>query len=94
MPSGVGTLESALLLASVISPGPAFALESYRSVKEALYSQVFASAGKTLCCQCSFNTKRKIDPCGYLSPDGSERAKHVEVDHVVPASWIGQGRAC
>jgi len=41
MPSGVGTLVSALLLASVISPGPAFALED-------LYRQVFASAGKTM----------------------------------------------
>lgn len=96
MPSGVGTLVSALLLASVIAPGPAFAFQSYQAVKQTLYDQVFASTGETMYCGCSFDKKRKLDldACGYLSPGGGERSRRVEVEHVVPASSIGRGRAC
>lgn len=96
MRSGVGTLLGALLLASVISPGPAFAFKSYQAVKQALYEQVFAETKKTLYCACSFDKNRKLDhgACGYRSPGGGERARRVEVEHVVPASWIGGERAC
>lgn len=41
--SGVGTLLSALLLASVITPGSAFAFEAYQTVKRALSNEVFAA---------------------------------------------------
>ncbi len=96
MRSGVGTLLGALLLASVITPGPAFAFESYQAVKQALYGEIFASTRKTLYCQCPFDAERRLDlnACGYLSPGGGKRAKRVEVEHVVPASWIGEGRSC
>ncbi len=94
--SGVGTVLGALLLASVNVPRPALALDSYRAVKQALYHQVFASVPRTLYCQCPFDEKRKPDlnTCGYRSPTHGERARRVEVEHVVPASWLGQGRAC
>jgi deoxyribonuclease-1 len=93
---GVGTLCGALLLASVITPGPASALESYQAVKQALYDDVFAASRETLYCRCPFDARRRLDlrACGYLSPGGGERATRVEVEHVVPASWIGEGRAC
>lgn len=96
MRSGVGTVFGALLLASVIAPGPALAIENYQTVKRALYNKVFASTRKTLYCRCPFDAERRLDlgACGYLSPGGGERARRVEVEHVVPASWIGEGRAC
>ncbi len=96
MRSGVGTIFGALLLASVITPGPALAFESYQAVKRALYSEIFASTRETLYCQCPFNAERRLNlsACGYLSPGDSKRAGRVEVEHVVPASWIGEGRAC
>ncbi len=96
MRSGVGILLGALLLASVITPGPAFAYVSYHSVKQTLYDQVFGSTRRTLYCQCPFDARRRLDlrACGYFSPGGGERARRVEVEHVVPASWIGEGRAC
>ena len=96
MLSGVGTLIRAFMLASVISPGPAFAFESYSLVKQAIFDRVFASTRKTLYCQCPFDHRRRLDlnVCGYSSPGNSKRATRVEIEHVVPASWIGRGRAC
>lgn len=97
MRSGVGAFVGVLLmLASAMMPGPALAFESYRAVKRALYEEVFASTLKTLYCRCPFDSHRQVDlgACGYRSPGGGERARRVEVEHVVPASWIGQGRPC
>jgi len=94
--SGVGTVLVALLLASVNVPRPALALDSYRTVKQALYNEVFASTPRTLYCRCPFDKGRKPDLgiCGYRSPSHGERSRRVEVEHVVPASWLGRGRAC
>ncbi|MGI9449570.1 MAG: endonuclease [Geminicoccaceae bacterium] len=96
MRSGVSAVLGALMLASVIVPGPALALDHYRAVKQALYEQVFASTRKTLYCRCPFDVRRELDlgSCGYQSPSQGRRARRVEVEHVVPASWIGGGRAC
>lgn len=93
---GVGPVLGALMLASAIVSGPALALETYQAVKRALYDEVFTGVRKTLYCQCPFDAERQLDlgACGYLSPGGGERARRVEVEHVVPASWIGAGRAC
>ncbi|MGI9494362.1 MAG: endonuclease I family protein [Geminicoccaceae bacterium] len=96
MRSGVSAVLGALMLASVTVPGPALALDGYQAVKRALYKQVFASNRETLYCRCPFNDGREPDlgACGYQSPGSSERAGRIEVEHVVPASWIGEGRAC
>ena len=97
MRSGVGILLGALLmLVPVCLPGPASALESYAAVKRILYAEVFADNRETLYCGCPFNADRRLDlkACGYDSPRGGRRANRVEVEHVVPASWIGQGRPC
>ena len=97
MRSGVGILLGALLMLVSASPsGPASAFESYAAVKRALYDQVFAGKRKTLYCGCPFDAGRRLDlsACGYASLRNSDRAKRVEVEHVVPASWIGAGRSC
>ena len=97
MRSGVGILLGALLtLVPAMIPGPAQAAESYATVKRALYDQVFADDRRTLYCSCPFDARRKPDlaACGYVSPGGGERSRRVEVEHVVPASWIGAGRSC
>lgn len=97
MRSGVGAALGALLaLVPVWSPGPASALESYAAVKRALFEQVFAQERRTLYCDCPFDADRRLDlgACGYVSPGGGERSRRIEVDHVVPASWLGQGRPC
>ncbi|MEZ5930582.1 MAG: endonuclease [Alphaproteobacteria bacterium] len=98
MRSGVAvTVGIALLmLVPVCLPGPASASDSYAAVKRALFEQVFAEDRRTLYCGCPFDAERKPDlaACGYVSPSGGVRAGRVEVDHVVPASWIGAGRPC
>ena len=97
MRSGVGALLGALLMLVPVSiPGPAFAAESYAAVKRVLYEKVFAQNRKTLYCGCPFDADRKLDleACGYQSLRKGERATRVEVEHVVPASWIGAGRTC
>ena len=39
---------------------------------------------------------RRLDlkACGYDSPRNGKSANRVEIEHVVPASWIGAGRTC
>ena len=96
MRSGVGIVAAVLMLVPVWPPGPAFAFETYAAVKRALYSQVFSRDRRTLYCACPFDADRRPDlqACGYTSPGNGERARRVEVEHVVPASWIGAGRTC
>lgn len=104
MRSGVGILLGALLtLVPAVMPGPALAyespapmLKSYAAVKRALYAQVFVDDSRTLYCSCPFDAERRPDlaACGYVSLDGGERSRRVEVEHVVPASWIGADRSC
>jgi deoxyribonuclease-1 len=97
MRSGVGILWGAMLaLVLAWSPGPALAFETYGAVKRALYEEVFATNRRTLYCGCPFNAERRPDlqACGYLSPGGGKRSKRIEVEHVIPASWIGAGRPC
>ena len=97
MRSGVGILLGALLaLVPGLPPGPAHAFDNYASVKRALYQQIFAEERKTLYCDCPFDAERRPDlrACGFGSARTSERATRIEVEHVVPASWIGAGRSC
>lgn len=97
MRSGVGILPGVLLLlALVLSPGPASASETYAAVKRALYEKVFAEHRETLYCGCPFDAEKRPDlrACGYVSKGDGARAKRVEIEHVVPASWIGAGRTC
>ena len=97
MRSGVGIVTAAvLMLVPAWPPGPAFAFQNYSAVKRALFDQVIAEDRQTLYCGCPFDTDRRpdLETCGYVSPGGGERSRRIEVEHVVPASWIGRGRAC
>lgn len=69
---------------------------SYRTAKRLLYREVYADRRQTLYCGCSFDAGREPDhaSCGYVPQDDGERANRVEAEHVIPASWIGQGRQC
>ncbi|MEM8949468.1 MAG: endonuclease [Pseudomonadota bacterium] len=97
MRSGVGAVLGVLLaLVPVLTPGPALAFGSYAAVKRALYTEVFALDRRTFYCGCPFDAGRRLnlEACGYQSRHGGQRAGRVEVEHVVPASWIGAGRTC
>ena len=97
MHAGVGALLGVMLaLVPAWSPGPALAFDSYAAVKRVLYNQVFADQRQTLYCACPFSADRRPDlkACGYDSLRHGKRASRIEVEHVVPASWIGVGRRC
>lgn len=93
MRSGVGSVVAALMmLASACLPRPAMALESDATVKYALFDHTFADHRRTLYCHCPFDTDRRVDhqACGDINPTNSVRSRRIEVDHVMPASWIGR----
>lgn len=70
--------------------------ESYRTAKRWMYEEVFVDRRETLYCGCAFDAGRRVDhaTCGYVPLNDNERADRVEAEHVIPASWIGQGRSC
>ena len=70
--------------------------DSYAVAKRWLFEQVYDDHRETLYCRCPFDRDKRVDQaaCGYQVRDNPERAERVEVEHVVPASWIGQGRPC
>jgi deoxyribonuclease-1 len=77
----------------VSAPGVA---ESYREAKRWLFEIVHADQRTTLYCGCRFDPAKRVEPgtCGYTAIRDLERAQRAEAEHVIPASWIGQGRAC
>jgi len=83
-------------LAAAARPGPPAVADSYAGAKRWLFEQVHADRRETLYCRCPFDRAKRVDhaACGYLVAGNAERAARVEVEHVVPASWIGQGRPC
>lgn len=70
--------------------------ESYREAKRWLFDVVHADRRATLYCGCRFDRAKRVDPqtCGYRAIRDPKRAGRAETEHVIPASWIGQGRAC
>lgn len=68
----------------------------YRDIKRWLFDIVHADRATTLYCGCRFDREKRLDPaaCGYQAIRDPERAARAEVEHVIPASWIGEGRAC
>ena len=71
-------------------------VDNYAIAKRLLYGEVFAGQRETLYCGCRFDAERVPDLAGsgYVTRGNPERAGRIEVEHVVPASWIGQTRQC
>lgn len=69
---------------------------NYTQTKRWLFEEVLAGHRETLYCACRFDDAKRADlaSCGYVAASNPERAARVEVEHVVPASWLGQGRPC
>lgn len=69
---------------------------SYREAKRLLFEVVHDGRRTTLYCGCRFDAAKRLTPasCGYEVIREPERAARAEAEHVIPASWIGRGRAC
>ncbi len=73
--------------------------QSFTQAKKILSRQVYANDAdrQTFYCGCNYSKVGTIDPvsCGYVPRrPGSARAQKLEWEHIVPASYIGKGRAC
>ena len=70
---------------------------SFSGAKKKMYKQVYKDHEITFYCGCEYaNKKPDLQSCDYDSSQRSQasRAKRTEAEHIVPASWFGQGRAC
>lgn len=68
----------------------------FREAKRWLYS-VHADHRLDFYCGCGFDqSRRNIDTssCGYKVKEDRTRGGRIEAEHVIPASWLGQARAC
>ena len=56
---------------------------------------IWADHPETVYCGCTFDTELTVDhqSCGY-EPKNINRAKRVEWEHIVPASFFGKDRVC
>jgi deoxyribonuclease-1 len=73
--------------------------QSFTQAKKLLTREIYADEGerRTFYCGCNYARDKTIDPlsCGYVPRrPGSARSRRMEWEHIVPASYIGQGRAC
>lgn len=73
--------------------------QSFSQAKKLLTNKVYANDNErqTFYCGCNYSRDGKIDPlsCGYEPKrPGSARSKRLEWEHIVPAAYIGRGRAC
>ena len=68
---------------------------SYSTAKKYLYEDVHAGHRETLYCGCDYDSSKNVDlkGCGMSSVTDS-RAKKVEAEHVVPASYMGGALPC
>ena len=92
-------LASALLLVATSALGQSS--ESFGGAKK-LLAGIHEEIGhlETLYCGCPYVRKGRAggdidrEACGLEARKNEKRSDRVEWEHVVPASWLGEGRAC
>ena len=67
---------------------------SFQQVKK-IARIIWADHRIDMYCHCKFDKQLQVDwkSCGY-EPGDMLRAKRIEWEHIVPASWLGRHRAC
>lgn len=69
---------------------------AFSTVRRWMYERVVHDRRETLYCACNFDADRvpNLEGCGYEIRRNETRARRIEAEHVIPASWIGRGRPC
>ena len=70
---------------------------SFSGAKKKMYNKVYEDRKITFYCGCKYSNKKPdLQDCNYDSSNQGQsiRAKRTEAEHIVPASWFGQGRPC
>ena len=70
--------------------------KTFAAARDRLYERVYADRRESFYCGCRYSEKLRVSAgsCGYRPYGNAKRAERVEAEHIVPASWIGRGRAC
>lgn len=96
-------LFAVALLAPAVALGdpPSRPLRSFRVAEKVARDVVYAGHHIDFYCACAWTpnktgTSGEIDPssCGYKSRKNKARGARLEWEHVVPAAFFGQSRAC
>lgn len=98
-------LASAISAAILLYLQPADAPENFSAAKVLLRETVYADQNYqghlgTLYCGCDWQWTGKsggvvdMHSCGYTIRSQAHRAKRIEWEHIVPASWLGRQRQC
>lgn len=98
-------IASALSAAFLVHFQPSEGPENFTAAKVLLRETVYADqhqAGHlgTLYCGCDWQWRGQsggvieFASCGYKIRAQAQRAKRIEWEHIVPASWLGQQRQC
>ncbi len=69
---------------------------SFSTAKNLLYGQVYFDRRESFYCGCRYNRDLSVnwESCGYVPRQNQSRAGRIEAEHIAPASWLGQHRAC
>ena len=70
--------------------------QTFAAARDRLYEKVYADRRESFYCGCRYSDKLRVSAgsCGYETYGNADRAKRVEAEHIIPASWIGRGRTC
>ncbi len=69
---------------------------TYETAKKYLYEDVQRDHRLTLYCGCAYGRDKEVDleSCGMGALEGRSRARRVEAEHAMPASYFGAGLDC
>lgn len=69
---------------------------SFARAKTMVYTTVYKGHEKTFYCGCNYDKNRVVDleSCKVTPRLNEKRAKQLEAEHIIPASWFGMDRQC
>lgn len=84
--------------ASVRADSPAKAM-TFAEAKKVLYRHIYNGNESDFYCGCTFTLRGNgavpiLESCGYQIRAQPNRARRIEAEHVMPASWFGKQRQC
>lgn len=97
----LGGIIALIVSALLLDPAPDNFVQAKKLAREKIYhDQNLGQKPGTLYCGCNWEwtgtSGGRIDlaSCGYKIRAQATRAKRIEWEHIVPASWLGQQRQC
>lgn len=97
----LGALLALVLSALLHNPAPENFTQAKKLAREQIYHDQNSNQNPgTLYCGCNWQWtgasggRIELESCGYKIRNQETRAKRIEWEHIVPASWLGNQRQC